>query len=258
MTTKALAAAPHRDRSGYYSTPHGRFMSVTTILSGGIPKPALVHWSAAEVARAALDNLPRLVQARGRSARAECFEWLRRASETKRDRGAALGSAVHRAVEAEVLGAPRPEPGPDEQAVLAGFFRFVEDWRPVWEATELVLANPADGWAGTGDAWAHLPALDALVVIDWKSGKGVYDEAALQLSAYQRATVGWLRDGTEVTPPAASRAVVVHLRPDAYPETGYAVLPVDTSDQTYQQFLDASRVAQRRTGLIGQPLPLAA
>lgn len=252
-------AAPKRDRSGYYPTPRGKFMSVTTILSNGIPKPNLVHWAACEVARSAVDNLPRLVRVRGQQQREEAFDWLRRAAETKRDTAANLGSAVHAAVEATILGQPLPEPPDEQRPFLDAFARFVDDWHPEWEATEMVVANPDDGWAGTADWWATLPGLGAAVILgDWKTGKGVYAEAALQLSAYRRATVGWLRDGTEIEPPSAARAVVVHLRPDKYPDTGYRVIPMDTSDRVYEAFRSAQRVADYvktlADELVGEPL----
>jgi hypothetical protein len=259
MATTRKPAPPKRDRSGYYNTPGGKLMSVTTILSNGIPKPALVHWAASEVARSAVDNLPRLVRVRGSHQRDEAYDWLRKAAEQKRDTAANLGSAVHAAVESLILGEPRAEPTDEQRPFLAAFERFCVDWRPQWQTAELVVANPADGWAGTADWWATLDGHGPAIVLgDWKTGKGVYAEAALQLSAYRRATVGWLKDGTEVEPPYATEAVVVHLRPDKYPDTGYRVIPLDTSDRVYAAFRSAQQVAQYVKGfadeLVGEPL----
>jgi hypothetical protein len=260
MTARARkAVAPKRDRSGHYNTPRGKFMSVTTILSNGIPKPNLVHWAACEVARSAVDNLPKLVRVRGQQQREEAFDWLRRAAETKRDTAANLGSAVHSAVEAIILGEPKPEPSDEQKPFLAAFDRFVADWAPQWESTELVVANPDHGWAGTLDWLATLDGLGPVLVLgDWKTGKGVYAEAALQLAAYRRATVGWMSNGTEVEMPYAERAVVVHLRPDNYPDTGYRVIPVDTSDRVYAAFRSAQQVAEYAKTLadqlVGEPL----
>lgn len=249
--------APRRNRAGYYPVPAGTMlpdgtvldervdcMSVTTIISNGVPKPALVHWAASEVARCALDNLPRLVKVRGQAARDEAFDWLRRAAEQKRDTAANLGTAVHDVVEANILGAPWPELPPEQEPFLEAFANFVADHAPVWEATEMVLANLTDRWAGKCDAVAHLPRVgDGLTLIDWKTGKGVYGDAALQLSAYQRAQVGWTKDGQQITPPVTVRAVVVHLRPEKYPDRGYAVYPAKTGDDVYASFLAARDVA---------------
>lgn len=258
-TTRRPPKAPPKRTSGYYDTPSGKLMSVTTILGAGIPKPALVHWAALEVAKSAVDNLPTLVKVRGQRQRDEAVTWLKRAAESKRDTAANLGSAVHAAVESLILDEPRPEPTDEQLPFLAAFDRFCRDWHPQWEATEMVVANPDDGWAGTADWWATIPDLgSALVLGDWKTGKGVYAEAALQLSAYLRATVGWLKDGTEVEPPRADRAVVVHLRPDKYPDTGYRVLPLDTSDAVYAAFRSAQQVAEYvktlADQLVGEPV----
>lgn len=262
--TRKPAGPPKRDRSGYYNTPGGKFMSVTTILSNGVPKPALPHWAAREVARCAIDNLPKLARVRGRAAREEAYEWLRCAAETKRDTAADLGSAVHHAVEATILEQPMPEPTEEQAPFLQAFANFVADWSPEWEATEMVVAHPEDEWAGTADWWAYITLPDVgrvLVLGDWKTGKGVYAEAALQLAAYRRATVGWLKDGTEVIPPPAEHAVVVHLRPDKYPDRGYALIPLDTGDAAYAAFLSAKKVAIYTRGLaktlVGDPIDAA-
>jgi hypothetical protein len=259
--TTTLTEAPYRNRLGYYNTPYGRFLSVTNVLDHGVPKPALPHWAAREVARCAVDNIPKLARARGRQAREDLFNWLRCAAETKRDDAAALGSAVHNVIEAHVLGEPVAEPPPEQVPFIEAFHRFVADHRPVWEATELVVCNPEDGWAGKADWWATLPRLGRVVVLgDNKTGKGVYDDAGLQLSAYRRAKVGWLRDGTEVVPPSTDRAYVLHLRPDKYEDTGYRLYPMDTSDEMYATFLHAQQVALYKKGLakkvVGEPVSL--
>ena len=258
-------ALPKRDRSGYYTAPNGRrLMSVTTIIGNGVPKPALVHWAAREVAQSAVDNIPTLAKVRGETARAQAFDWLRKAAEQKRDAAANLGTVIHDYAEAIALGKPMPEPNDDQRPFVEAYARFVEDWAPEYEATELVVANYDDGWAGTLDWIARIPALGpALVMGDYKTGKGVYGEAGLQMAAYRRATVGWLKDGTEVEVPPTESAVVVHIRPGKYPDRGYALLPVDTSDAVYASFLSARDVAQLwvkglAETVVGAPLELPA
>lgn len=258
---------PMRDNDGYYHMPDGRkLMSVTTVIEHGIPKPGLVHWAAIEVAKCAMDYLPRLLRARGEEARENVYQWLRRAAERRRDSAADLGTSIHDAVEASILGTPWPEPTDEQRPFLDAFARFCDRWQPDWEASEMVVANLEHGWAGKGDAWARLilPNLGPkpiLIIIDWKSGKNIYPEVALQLSAYARAEVAWLRDGTMVTPPQPQHAAVVHLRPDKYPKTGgYRIRPVDISDATYAAFCNAQATAEgwvkgRSKTVIGNAYP---
>lgn len=240
-----LEAAPERVK-GYYTTPYGRFMSVTTLLDGGLAAPELQFWYAKEAAQRAIDNLPKLSRLRGPAAYEEARKWIAKAAVEKRDEAAARGTWVHDVAEAKVLGAPHPEPDDDQAPFVAAVDQFLDDHAPEFEATELTVANPKDGWAGTGDGWARLPRTvygDTLVLLDYKTSKSARAKTALQLAAYQRATVGWLKDGTEVTPPKTEHAVLVHLRPDAYPDTGYRIFPLDTSDEVYAVFLRIRDIA---------------
>lgn len=258
-----LDAPPSRVK-GYYSTPYGKFMSVTTLLDGGVPKPGLPHWYAGQVAQRAIDSIPKLARLRGQLARTEALAWLRGAGNERRDAAGDLGTAVHNAIEARILGAPAPEPTEEQQPYLDAFARFWDDHEPVVEATEMTLANPDDQWAGTGDVWMSLPRSrwsNAVLLGDWKSGRKPHAETAMQCAAYRRAKVGWLKDGTEVTPPATEDAVLIHLRPDAYPDTGYRIYPLDTSDAVYAAFLNVRDVAVGWTkGLaktaLGDPLDI--
>lgn len=261
----ATIRRPIRDNEGYYHMSDGRkLLSVTKILELGIPKPGLVHWAAIEVARCAMDYLPRLVRARGEEARENTYQWLRRAAERRRDSAANLGTSIHDAVDASILGAPWPQPTEEQKPFLEAFARFCDRWQPEFEASEMVVANLADGYAGKGDAWMRLalPGFGrVLAIADWKTGKDIYPEVATQLAAYARAEVGWLRDGTQVAPPKPDHAIVVHFRPDKYPQTGgYRVRPVDISDDTYGAFLHAKATAEnwvrgRSKAVLGKAYP---
>lgn len=240
------SSAPARDDKGYYHLPDDtRLMSVTTITEHGVPKPGLVHWAAIEVARSAVENIPWLSRTRGRDAREQAYEWLRRAALRKRDEAAEFGGLFHDYAEAHILERPMPDPGPDMRPFVDALHRFLDEHQPVFHAAEMVVANTGDRWAGRLDAVVQLPRYGPeLLTLDWKSGRKVYDEAALQLSAYRRAKCGWLRDGTQVTPPATEGGVVVHVRPDAWPDRGgYRLYKVDTSDEVYDSFLAARDVA---------------
>lgn len=256
---------PMRDDDGYYHMPDGRkLISVTNAIGDGVPKPNLVHWAAWEVARCAMDYLPRLLRARGEDARKRTCSWLQKAAERKRDDAADLGSSIHDAVDATILGAPWPQPTPEQQPYLDAFARFCDRWQPEFEASEMVVANLTDGYAGKGDVWMWLVLPEygrVLVIGDWKSGKNVYPECGMQLAAYNRAEIAWLRDGTQITPPRAEHAVVIHLRPDKYPQTGgYRIRPVDITDETYAAFLCARATAEdwvrgRSTTVLGKAYP---
>lgn len=251
----ARVAPPSRDRYGYYRLGDGlKLLSVTTIIAKGVPKPALVPWAARQVAEAAMESLPKLLRARGAKARTEAITWLSNAAEQKRDNAADLGSAIHKQVEAIVLGTSAPTPTPEEAPFVAAFRRFLDEWQPRFEASEMVVAHPEHGWAGTLDWIATLPRLgEALVLGDNKTGKGVYAEAALQLAAYRRATTAFVRDGVEVAMPDTGGAVVLHLRPD-----GYRLIPVQTGDDVYTAFLHAAATARWAAGdaktVLGEPL----
>lgn len=254
---------PRRGRDGYYTMQDGtKLLSVTNSIKHGVPKD-LTGWAAWEVAVLASDSAPRILQAKGAAARHQLARWLQGAPNRKRDAAANFGTAIHDIAEAKVLGKPIGEPTPEQVPFIEAFDNFVEDHQPVFEATELTVAHPEHGWAGRCDAWARLPLVgDGISVVDYKSGSGAYPDACLQLSCYQRAPVGWLDNGEEVVPPRAVRAFILHIRPDKHPDRGYALIPADTSDEVYEFFRAAQRVAEwsmtRSKTALGEPLVVPA
>ncbi|MGA5820909.1 hypothetical protein ACPC54_23950 [Kitasatospora sp. NPDC094028] len=267
-----------RPSAGWYrdKVTGAKYRRVTTILSLGSTKgDVLSRWAAGVVADCAFDNLPSLVASSLRSdERAEKRDWLSRAALRKRDERAEVGSAVHRIIEAHVLGEPVPTGlvnDPELAPFLQHFVRFVTDWQVTFEASEMVVGSPEFGYAGTLDYLLRSPLISAMVgapasvalIGDTKTGgeldvKGVYPEAALQMSAYRRAEIAWMRDGTTVPMPAVhTTGVVLHLRPE-----GYRLIPVVCDDDVFAAFRVVQQAAEWVSGLsksvVGEALSLPA
>ncbi|MEU6781449.1 hypothetical protein ABZ912_19775 [Nonomuraea angiospora] len=261
---------------GWYTCPETgtKLRRVTTILEKGVPKPALPYWSANITAESAMENLPTLVRASRRPADAqEAYDWLRRAHTRKKDERADIGSAVHRIIEAHVLGTPMPEElldDPEMRPYLENFLRFVAEYEVAFEASEMVVGSYEHCYAGTLDFILRSPHIHdgRLSLGDTKTGgeldlrlsdgtlKGVYPEAGMQMSAYRHAEVCWLRDGTRLPMPEThDEGVVLHLRPE-----GYRVYPVKCGPDVFAKFLHAAQVAAWSTEVartvVGAALPV--
>jgi hypothetical protein len=193
--------------------------------------------------------------------------WLKRAHVRKKDERGDVGTAVHKLVEAHVLGTPMPAElltDSELSPFLDHFLTFVEEWQVTFEASEMVVGNVEEGYAGTLDYLLRSPLIAAalsaylgvdvpastVLMGDTKTGgeldvKGVYPEAALQMAAYRKARVAWLRDGSRVPMPAAfTTGVVLHLRPE-----GYRLIPVVCDDDVFAAFLVIKQAAEWASGL---------
>lgn len=268
-TKRGQGPIPKRQTNGYYADHDtgDRLRSVTTILNGGVPKESLIFWAAGICVDAAIEALPQLVVA-SRSAQRlnELRVWLKRAHTQAKDERADIGSAVHKIIEAHILGEPIPQAlldDPEMAPYLANFLRFVEEWGVVFTASEMVVANHTSGYAGTLDyTIADGPIAEALraagftapvgmdLMGDTKTGgtwdrltsaghvHGVYPEAGLQMSAYRKGEVCWLRDGQRVPmPETAPVGIVLHLRPE-----GYRIYPARCGDEVFVYFQHAQMV----------------
>lgn len=254
-TPVGVARIPRRSKAGFYKcwATGAMLRSVTTIISEGCPKPALPYWAGNLTAQTAFEYLPKLVRASLNPAdQQETYDWLRRAHTRKKDSRAEFGSALHAGVEAHILDEPMPVvDDPEIAACLAHFIQFVKDWDVTFEASEMVVANYDDEYAGTLDYQFRSPYLHdgALLGGDTKTGgeldiKGVYPEAGVQLSAYRRATHGWERDGTRFELELVHDVgYILHIRPE-----GYRLIPVRCGDDVYEAFLHMRHVADFQTG----------
>lgn len=252
------ARIPERSQ-GWYRDPETqeKLRSVTTLLGQGFPKPSLMFWAANTTAQDAMENLPYLINSSLRPEQREAaYDWLRKGHVRKKDERGDVGTAVHDIVEAMVLDTPLPESvlaDRDMAPYLENFLQFVKDWEVVFEASEMVVANYTDGYAGRLDYMFYSRPIAALLKVppvtlfmgDTKTGgeldeKGVYPEAGLQMAGYRRAEYCWLRDGSKVPMPVThSTGIVLHLRPE-----GYRPVPLNCGDDMFEAFLNVYKVAE--------------
>jgi hypothetical protein len=179
--------------------------SVTAILSV-VGKPALIQWAAnqeRELVLEAAANLYEDLPVAGKKMQRPAYlttlqQRLGKARAHQRElaKAAEIGSQVHALIEwnlrtgrGEVAG---PEPRIQDKALWA--FMAFEDWRKSVDleplAIEQTVWSSTYAYAGTLDLYAQLtlPGYGRVrAVIDWKTGKAIYDEALLQIAAYEYA-----------------------------------------------------------------------
>jgi hypothetical protein len=263
---------------GWYTDPttKRKLRRVTSILDNGVPKPALIFWAGNIVAECAMENLPTLVRSSRNSVQAqEAYDWLRRAHTRKKDERGDIGGAVHEIIEAHVLDKPISQElldDPEMRPYLDHFLTFIREYEVTFLASEMVVGNYQHGYAGKLDYILQSPHIHGgrPCMGDTKTGgerdvrlsdgtlKGVYPEAALQLSAYRHAEVCWLRDGTQMPMPEThDEGIVLHLRPQ-----GFRVYPVKCGADVFDKFLHAAHTDRWATEIaptvVGAALPVPA
>lgn len=206
---------------------------VTTLLGDGIPKGGLTNWAAEQAAQYAIEHwdeltpLPLLKRAKEIQ-----YAWQR-----ERDAAAGRGTTIHKL--AEQLHAGHKVEVPDGlEGHVEACVRFLDDYDVQSVLSETAVVNRTIGYAGTLDLVADIGG--QRWILDWKTGRNVYAEAALQLAAYAHAE-HWL-DGKVEKPLAdvgIERGGVVHLRAD-----GFDVYPMNIGDRPFGLFRHAAYVGR--------------
>jgi hypothetical protein len=198
--------------SRFYETPDGQHLpSVTTILSA-INKPALVNWAAKTerelCVRAAADLWEDAKDAvkMGRMAYINTLEQrlgTEKANAKIRDQAGDVGGQIHRLAEwtlrtelKQACSKPKPLEDPKlDDAAEWGFMAW-QDWRKSVNMVPLLIEqmvwSTKFGYAGTFDLFAEMDLPTGgrgKVLADWKSGKGIYVEARIQVAAYSEALI---------------------------------------------------------------------
>lgn len=213
--------------------------SVTTILNQK-SKPALKNWAAKEVATYAVENILEWQNLPPDDA----IDLLKRAPYRNTRKAADIGTAVHTALEAWVNGEKQPTELVDIDLLpyVAGGVQWLDDHVSEVLFTEATVFNLTYRYAGTVDLIVNLKD-GRTAIADWKSGKGLYEEVAWQLTAYAKGEFIATQDGDEWTPtdmPDIDVGIGVHIPGDA----GYTAKEVQITDRRWKEFV-ALRTIQR-------------
>lgn len=217
---------------------------VTSILSQ-LPKPFLVAWASKLAAEYAIDNVTSVADIASRDRQA-AIDLVKGASKRFTAKAADAGTEVHDYLEAMLLGTKLPVLSARGREFVPAINDFFRKWSPEPVMTEVSVWGevPAGVYAGSFDAIVRL--CGEVVILDWKTGKGVYPDVAIQLACYRYATE-ILGGGPMIEVEAAA---VVHVRPEAvklYPVSATRE-KLDVFDALYRvwQWDSASKIALGR------------
>lgn len=222
---------------------------VTTIISEGLPKPALVDWAARETANYAVNNWTELTAEQP----AQRLRKLEKARFVLTGEATARGITVHNYAAALLAGHTVDVPDAYTD-IVDQCLAFLRDWQITELAVEATVINRAWGYMGACDLIARVGDDPTVWLFDWKTGRsGVWPEVALQLAAYAHAE-SMLVDDIERPFPTVERAAAVYLTADHY-----EVIPVEVDEPVFRVFLHCMGVAEWRSlprgDVIGDPLP---
>jgi len=243
-----------------YELDGQKVKGVTTLLSGGLPKPGLMYWSAKSVAEYVADQPDAIRNMLDTMGRESIVGALKSVPWDKRDEAAARGTEIHAIAEQVIHGE-----AVDVPEAVAGAVQGYVDWLDAWAVqmnhTEMVVGRrPSDGvpgYAGTFDADVTMgagPLKGKRGLVDWKTSKGVYGENALQLAAYEHADFYLDADGDEQPMPIYDFLGVVHITP-----TGTDLYLVHDPATAWRIFRHVAYVATQIDVIgaqISQPTPM--
>lgn len=201
----------------------GTFIRVTKAIDAGYAKFWLANWKKRQVAECAFD---RLADWAGLE-RDDAVKFMMAAPDETTRKAGDRGTDIHGIAESIMAG---KDPAPwltddDMKTQAAALTRFKQEWVAEILATETRVFHEQLRYAGTFDMVARLND-GHIWMLDWKSGKGIYPDYAIQQEAYLRATHMVVGDavapstlGVDVT-----RCGLVHVR------DGQAVLHEITVD----------------------------
>ena len=201
--------------------------SVTTVMDVAIAKPKLIGWAARQAAQYAVSNwsslssMPPVMRAQ---EIAEAHSRTAQAAATK-------GDLVHEVIDTwnkgEAMEVPKIVGAQVDQ-----FTRFIMDRKPRFIENEVTMWSREYRYAGTADWIAEIDGYTCLG--DNKTGKRVYEEVGLQLSALAHCDFIIRPDGEEIPIPPISRLLVLHIRPRSW-----KLIPVNHDEENWKAFLAA-------------------
>jgi len=233
-TTTPVARRRNYGRGHSYEIDGRRVDGVTTILSNGVPKPALIDWAVRETVGYAADHWDELTE----TPPSKRYRELEQARWNTSKTAMARGTDVHTLAMQLAAGQEVDVPD-DQQGFVDSYLKFVDDWQPEEILVEVPVFNRTAGYGGTLDLVARLTDGNTWL-LDWKTSKsGIFPETALQLAAYRYAEfyLDHISDPQPMVP--VDRCGAVWLRQD-----GYDLHPTESGEQTFRLFRYAQQVAR--------------
>jgi hypothetical protein len=238
----------------HYEDGNGtRIPGVTTIISDGLPKPALVGWGIKSVAEYALDEWDTLAD----MPPTDRLKSLKGAPYRDRDKAARRGTEVHAIADDLVNGRDATVP-PELTGHIDGYLKFLDEWN-----VEPVLTEATVYYLGAD--WAYAGTLDLIytdrdgrtILADVKTNRGgVYGDTAFQLAAYRFAGRFMGEDGEPHDMLDVDACAVIHVTAD-----GYSLVPVEAGQDQWDEFRAIYTVAmagKRSKGYLGAPMAVGA
>jgi hypothetical protein len=144
---------------------------------------------------------------------------------------------VHKLIECWSTGTPYPTWDKEVEKFVDQFINFMTTVRPVFLESEVTVWSRTHGYAGTADFIAMING--NVVLGDVKTGRNLYPEVGVQLSALANADFIIREDGTEEPLPAIDMLAALHVRPRSW-NLNY----VNKADESFQCFLAAKAVME--------------
>jgi hypothetical protein len=262
MRPKITGCTLKRKNSRFYDLEFetertARVPRVTSVL-GVKNKPALIPWAGKEQKKRDLwavgEAYDIAIGARGRTcniSRNKFVEltdkWIgeKKAYEKVSKVATDLGTQAHDWIRWEIMGElgysgdalgaePKVDPKADNSCIRFMEWRAKIDWRPIAVEFPVYFYDETDdaGYAGTVDAIGDVPTANPdvrqLLVLDWKTGKAIYEESWMQMAAYLNALNNMFPDEM---PPALGKHAMTGSVGFAKPVNGAIVrLPKGEND----------------------------
>jgi hypothetical protein len=230
-----MTTAERKPQSGlrFYPKSHrykldGEWVPGVTTINGVIDKPGLKKWAATAVAEWVVDNWELIQETYDASGRNPTVALLKEIPWQKRDTAADRGTTFHDFAE-RIMNGEEPEVPESQQPLVESALAFMSDYDIQPLLVEGVVGSRKHRYAGKGDLWAESKVGPAY--FDWKSGKRIYPNTALQAAGYCFAEFHG-ENGDEHPLPEVGAAYGVHIRED-----GYSVVPLKFGPDVFDEFL---------------------
>lgn len=224
MTAPPLAVTqPDGSRKYVHPITGETVPSVTTVLKI-IAKPNVTQWAARKAAEYAVEHWDEMEGWHPDQKIAQIKSAHEQISGDARD----IGNKVHEVAELWAKGEAH-NPPKETSAYVNQLISFLMDNNVRFIENEITLWSRTYNYAGTADAIADIGG--QVYLLDFKTGKRVYAEAALQLSALAECDFIIREDGTEEEIPALEILAAVHIRPRSF-----KLIPVNRRDENFSCF----------------------